>query len=172
MATHSSTVAWRIPWREEPGRLQSMGSQRVGHDWATSLTCIDLAAYVSECVLLNSCGLKESDQRAWMPVCLGAEVGHGTLGLCRVWAAPGSEGTLTGAASPGLIQPIHGNMPSFAWHFWALSLCLFPRLIRCHPLFVVCNIFIPILEMEKLRLRNVPAELGLKTKQFSSASYA
>ena len=32
MATHSSTLAWRIPWREEPGRLQSMGSQRVGHD--------------------------------------------------------------------------------------------------------------------------------------------
>ena len=38
MATHSSILAWRIPWREEPGRLQSMGSQRVGHDWATSLT--------------------------------------------------------------------------------------------------------------------------------------
>ena len=33
MATHSSTLAWRIPWREEPGRLQSMGSQRVGHDF-------------------------------------------------------------------------------------------------------------------------------------------
>ena len=32
MATHSSTLAWRIPWTEEPGRLQSMGSQRVGHD--------------------------------------------------------------------------------------------------------------------------------------------
>ena len=32
MATHSSTLAWRIPWREEPGGLQSMGSQRVGHD--------------------------------------------------------------------------------------------------------------------------------------------
>ena len=32
MATHSSTLAWRIPWREEHGRLQSMGSQRVGHD--------------------------------------------------------------------------------------------------------------------------------------------
>ena len=38
MAPHSSTLAWRIPWREEPGRLQSMGSQRVGHDWATSLS--------------------------------------------------------------------------------------------------------------------------------------
>ena len=32
MATHSSILAWRIPWMEEPGRLQSMGSQRVGHD--------------------------------------------------------------------------------------------------------------------------------------------
>ena len=38
MAPHSSTLAWRIPWREEPGRLQSMGSKRVGHDWATSLS--------------------------------------------------------------------------------------------------------------------------------------
>ena len=37
MATHSSTLAWKIPWTEEPGRLQSMGSLRVGHDWATSL---------------------------------------------------------------------------------------------------------------------------------------
>ena len=32
MATHSSTLAWKIPWTEEPGRLRSMGSQRVGHD--------------------------------------------------------------------------------------------------------------------------------------------
>ena len=38
MAAHSSILAWKIPWMEEPGRLQSMGSQRVGHDWATSLT--------------------------------------------------------------------------------------------------------------------------------------
>ena len=36
MAPHSSTLAWRIPWMEEPGRLKSMGSQRVRHDWATS----------------------------------------------------------------------------------------------------------------------------------------
>ena len=36
MATHSSILAWRIPWTEEPGRLQSMGSQRVGYDWATN----------------------------------------------------------------------------------------------------------------------------------------
>ena len=38
MAPHSSTLAWKIPWMEEPGRLQSMGSQRVRHDWMTSLS--------------------------------------------------------------------------------------------------------------------------------------
>ena len=38
MATHSSIFAWRIPWIEEPGRLPFMGSQRIGHDQATSLT--------------------------------------------------------------------------------------------------------------------------------------
>ena len=36
MATHSSILAWRIPWTEQPGRLQSMGSQRVRRDWATN----------------------------------------------------------------------------------------------------------------------------------------
>ena len=38
MATHSSILAWTIPWMEEPGRLQSMWLQRVGHDWANSLS--------------------------------------------------------------------------------------------------------------------------------------
>ena len=38
MATHSSTLAWRIPWTEEPDGLQSVGSQRVRHNWVTSTT--------------------------------------------------------------------------------------------------------------------------------------
>ena len=38
LAPHSSTLAWKIPWTEEPGGLQSMGSPRVGHDWVTSLS--------------------------------------------------------------------------------------------------------------------------------------
>ena len=38
MASHSSSLTWKIPWMEEPGRLQSMGPQRVGHNWATSLS--------------------------------------------------------------------------------------------------------------------------------------
>ena len=41
MAIHSSTIAWKISWTEEPGRLQSIGSQRVRHDWATSLHFTD-----------------------------------------------------------------------------------------------------------------------------------
>ena len=40
MATHSITLTWKIPWMEEPGELQSMGSQRVGQDWETSLFII------------------------------------------------------------------------------------------------------------------------------------
>ena len=40
VAPHSITLAWKIPWMKEPGRLQSMGSLRVRHDWATSLSCI------------------------------------------------------------------------------------------------------------------------------------
>ena len=38
IATHSSIIAWKIPWTEEPGRLESMGSQRVRHDWTTSIS--------------------------------------------------------------------------------------------------------------------------------------
>ena len=48
MATHFSTLAWKIPWMEEPGRLQSMGSQRAGHNWATSL-CV----WCKNCINLN-----------------------------------------------------------------------------------------------------------------------
>ena len=52
MAIHSSTIAWKIPWTEEPGRLQSMGSQRFGLDWATSLSlslCLHDTAWVQVC---------------------------------------------------------------------------------------------------------------------------
>ena len=50
MAPHSSTLAWKSPWTEEPGRLQSMGSLRVGHDWVTSLSLFtfkDMATHSS-----------------------------------------------------------------------------------------------------------------------------
>ena len=53
MATHFSILAWRIPWTEDPGGLQSMGLQRVGHDWATSLHLCFL--YLFQLVLTLVC---------------------------------------------------------------------------------------------------------------------
>ena len=64
MATHSSTLAWRIPWTEKPGRLQSTGSQRVGHDWATSLhlTHFNTATFETLCTALTQ-GLDDMENR-------------------------------------------------------------------------------------------------------------
>ena len=67
MASHSSILAWKIPWMEEPGRLQSMGSQRVGHDWATSLSHI----------YLGFPGGSDSTESAWNAGDLGLIPGLG-----------------------------------------------------------------------------------------------
>ena len=66
MATHSSILAWKIPWMVEPSRLQSMGSQRVGHDWATLLLSLyrSLSAYVDEGYCLDA---KTERYFKWVP---------------------------------------------------------------------------------------------------------
>ena len=72
MAPHSSTLAWKIPWMEEPGRLQSMGSLRVGHDWATSLPLFTFLHW----------------RRKWQPTPVflpGESQGRGNLVSCRLW---------------------------------------------------------------------------------------
>ena len=56
MAIHSSTLAWKIPWMEEPDRLQSMGSQRVRHDWATSLS-LSLSETISRSIHVAANGI-------------------------------------------------------------------------------------------------------------------
>ena len=69
VAPHSSTLAWKIPWMEEPGRLQSMGSLQVGHDWATSLSFFPFMHW----------------RRKWQPTAVfspGESQGRGSL-----WAA-------------------------------------------------------------------------------------
>ena len=48
MATHSSTLAWKIPWTEEPGGLQTMGSWRVGHDWSDLAAAMHMYAYAGK----------------------------------------------------------------------------------------------------------------------------
>ena len=66
MATHSSVLAWRIPWTEKPGGLQSMGSHRVGHDWSDLAAAAAAAAGEGNGTLLQySCLENPMDGGAW-----------------------------------------------------------------------------------------------------------
>ena len=70
MAPHSSTLAWKIPWTEEPGRLWSMGSLRVGHDWATSLS-LSCIGEKNGNPLQCSCLVNPRDGGAWWAAIYG-----------------------------------------------------------------------------------------------------
>ena len=65
MAPHSSILAWKIPWTEEPGRLQSMGSWRMGHEWATSLSLFTFMGEGNGNPLQSSCLENPRDGAAW-----------------------------------------------------------------------------------------------------------
>ena len=80
MATYSSTLAWKIPWMEEPGRLQSMGSLRVGHDRETSLSLFTFMHW----------------RRKWQPTPAflpGESQGRGSLVGCRLQGCTESDTT-------------------------------------------------------------------------------
>ena len=80
IAPHSSSFAWKIPWMEEPGGLQSMGSLRVGHKWATSLSLFTFMHW----------------RRKWQPTPVffpGESQGRGSLVGCRLWGCTESDTT-------------------------------------------------------------------------------
>ena len=80
MAPHSSTLAWKIPWTEEPSRLQSMGSLRVRHEWVTSLSLFTFMHW----------------RRKWQPTPVflpGESQGRGSLVGCRLWGHTESDTT-------------------------------------------------------------------------------
>ena len=80
MAPHSSTLAWRIPWTEEPGRLQSVRSLKVGHDWATTLSLFTFMHW----------------RRKWQPTPVflpGESQGRGSLMGCLLWSRTESDTT-------------------------------------------------------------------------------
>ena len=81
MATHSSTLAWKIPWMEERGRLQSMGSQRLGHDWAGKQKQIDGESQVTVSHWILSIQYSESELK-W--ICATMKPFLGCLG----WVSP------------------------------------------------------------------------------------
>ena len=80
MAPHSSTLAWKIPWMKDPGRLQSIGSLRAGHEWATSLSLFILIHW----------------RRKWQPTPVffpGESQGRGSLVGWRLWGRTESDTT-------------------------------------------------------------------------------
>ena len=80
MAPHSSTLTWKIPWMEEPSGLQSMGSLRVGHDWATSLSLFTFMHW----------------RRKWQPTPVflpGESQGRRSLVGCSLWGRTESDMT-------------------------------------------------------------------------------
>ena len=78
MAAHSSIVAWKIPWTEEPGRLQSMGLQRVGHDWSTSLSLSMMLIMIYGC---DSWTITAEHQRMMLLNCNAEEDSWESFGL-------------------------------------------------------------------------------------------
>ena len=80
VATHSSILAWRIPWTEEPGGLQSLGSQRVGHDWVTSTFTFAPLQLTHrspnpQCNDIRRWGLWEETGFRWGPGCEDLKIG-------------------------------------------------------------------------------------------------
>ena len=97
MAPHSSTLAWKIPWMEEPGRLQSMGSLRVRHDWTTLLWLFTFMHW----------------RRKWQPtsVFLPRESqGWGSLVGCRLWGRTESDTTEATAAAAAALSLAFSQM--------------------------------------------------------------
>ena len=101
MAPHSNPLAWKIPWTEEPGGLQSMGSLRVRHDWTTSFSLFTFMHW----------------RRKWQPTPMylpGESQGLGSLVGCRLWGhtESGTTERLGGSSS----FPLYVFLCSFSHH--------------------------------------------------------
>ena len=105
MAPHSSTLAWKIPWMEEPGGLQFMGSLRVGHDWATSLSCIGEG---NSNPLQCSCLENPRNRGAWWAAIYGVTQSQTQL----MWLSSSSSIALSGDRQP-LLRVLQVFQPDF-----------------------------------------------------------
>ena len=122
MAPHSSTLAWKIPWMEEPGRLQSMGSLRVGHD-------IDITFTFHSHFSLSCIG---EGMATHSSVLAGESQGRGSLVGCRLWGCTESD------TSEVTWQQISGTMQFLSFSAWLISLS------------IMCSRFIHVLTNGKI----------------------
>ena len=105
MATHSSILAWRIPWTEEPGRLQSMGWQIVGHDWATNTSLQTPYFFPLQCLTLPF--TPQVPYNSHSPLSPGhlaaAAAAAKSLQSCPTLCDP-IDGSPAGSPVPGILQ--------------------------------------------------------------------
>ena len=133
MAPHSSTLAWKIPWMEEPGRLQSTGLLRVGHGWVTSLSLFTFMHWRRKwqltpvflpgesqgwgSLVAAVCGVAQSQpqlKQLSMHVCMHSEKAVAPHSSTHAWKIPWTE-------EPGRLQST-GLLR--VEHEWAISLSL------------------------------------------------
>ena len=116
MAPHSSTLAWKIPWAAEPGRLQSMGSLRVGHDWATSLSLsLSCIGEGNGNPLQCSCLKNPRDRGAWLASIYG--IAQSRTWLKRLCSSSSSNSThFKCLLQHAFIQDIVSKSLVGAWH--------------------------------------------------------
>ena len=127
MTAHSHTLTWKIPWMEEPGRLQSVGSLRVGHYWATSLSLFTFMHW----------------RRKWQSTPLflpGESQGRGSLVGCHLWGRTVGHdwSDLAAAAVPSFTNTFCSFLHST--HHYVTN-CIFscvyiyfsPTLLKCWP---------------------------------------
>ena len=142
MAPHSSTLAWKIPRTEEPGRLKSMGSLRVGHDWATSLWLFTFMHW----------------RRTWQPTPVflpGESQAWGSLVGCCLWGGTESDTTEVtqqqqqqhreGSRNPLDDKNRRRAVPSWknSWYYWG-HIPSYAIFLFCHLQNIVYHFFIYI----------------------------
>ena len=140
MAPHSSTLAWKIPWMEEPGRLQSMGSLRVGHDWVSSLS-LSCIGEGNGNPLQCSCLENPRDRGAWWAAIYG--VAQSRTQLKRLSSSSNSSSSMNNYFKNPICIPFTILLKFICQVFWCgtkdaflnmFSLIWVPGFLSCiHP---------------------------------------
>ena len=142
MAPHSSTLAWKIPWMEEPGGLHSMGSRRVGHGWATSLSLFTFLHW----------------RRKWQPTLVflpGESQGQGSLVGCR----------LRGRTVGHWIDLAAAARPLITFQEWFI----FTFVLRKQTGFIVFQVVIGSLQTYQRKLLRVTVQAKMWREQWTGS---